>query len=120
MSQAIDNITSEKLPLQNLKIAKKLIEKMNTNNYPAGKRTRKDFLSDLIEHQDFITILIDDMENYITFANIVVEKGDLNLDTVKTYEHEGSHLFSHLKNVRSRLKILRHMLVYANAQMTAQ
>jgi hypothetical protein len=119
VSQAIDNITSEKLPLQNLKIAKKLIEKMNTSQYPAGKRTRKDFLCDLIEHQDFITILIDDMENYITFANSVVEKGDLNPDTVKTYEHEGAHLFTHFKNVRSRLKILRNMLVYANAQMTA-
>jgi hypothetical protein len=59
------------------------------------------------------------MEAYITFANTVVEKGDLNLETVKTYEHEGTHLFSHFKNVRSRLKILRNILVYANAQMTA-
>ena len=43
IAQCIDNISHNKLPLQNLKICMKLIEKMNQNQYNAQKKTRQDF-----------------------------------------------------------------------------
>lgn len=89
VNMAIENIKAHNLPLQSVKIACKLIEKMNTSSYPQGKRTRKDFTEDLIDNQDFINILIADLNYYIDFANGIIDKGELTIDTVKTYEHEG-------------------------------
>lgn len=40
VAQCLDNISNKTFPLQNLKIAMKLIEKMSQSSYPAGKRTR--------------------------------------------------------------------------------
>jgi hypothetical protein len=40
VAQCLDNISHNKVPLQSLKIALKLIEKMNQSNYTTNKRTR--------------------------------------------------------------------------------
>jgi hypothetical protein len=120
VNSAIENIKAHNLPLQSVKIACKLIEKMHTSSYPQGQRTRKDFTQDLIDNQDFIDILIADLNYYVDFANVVIDKGELTLDTVKTYEHEGKQMFPHYKNIRSRLKIIRKVLIFADRKMTSQ
>lgn len=120
MNSAIENIKAHNLPLQSLKIAIKMIEKMNTSNYPQGKRTRRDFTQDMIDNQDFIKILIDDLNYYIEFANGIIDKGELTVDTVKTYEHEGKQMFPHYKNIRSRLKIIRKVLIFADRKLTSE
>jgi len=69
IAECLDNITSNKLPLVNLKILRKLIEKMNQTSYSSSRKNRSEFTKDLISSQGLITIIIDELERYIQGIN---------------------------------------------------
>jgi hypothetical protein len=98
----------------------KLIEKMSQGSYPAGKRTRQDFARDLVETQDFVGVVIEDLDAYIDFANTMVRKGELTADNIKTLELGSNHHFPHFKNLGSRLKRLRALLLYSKTRLTSE
>ena len=51
IAEAIDNIANNKLPLQNLKLCMKLLEKWTQSTYQSpGRKTRQEFTEDLIEN----------------------------------------------------------------------
>lgn len=122
VARCLDNISHQKYPLQNLKIAMKLIEKMNTGSYqaPIGRRNRQEFAQDLVETQDFAGLIISDLEAYIEYANTLVQRGELTVDNHKTLELGGYHMFTHFKNLKSRLKRLRALLVYSKKRLTSE
>ena len=117
IAQCLDNISNGRLPLQNLKIAVKLIERMTQGAYGATRRTRQDFAHDLIETQEVDELLIRDLESYMAFANGLVAKGELRDDNRHSLELPGQHPFTHLKNIKSRLKRLRSLLMFARAKL---
>jgi uncharacterized UPF0160 family protein len=113
----LDNIAHRRFALQNLKIAMKLIQKMNYSNYN-GKRTRADFARDLIETQDFVGMIIEDLSSYVDFSNTLVKRAVLTKENVKTLELDGNHLFTHFKNLNSRLKRLKTLLHIAREKLS--
>lgn len=92
---------------------------MNFSNYN-GKRTRTDFSKDLIETQDFVGMIIDDLGRYVDYSNRLVEGGMLTKENVRTFELDGNHLFSHFKNLNSRLKRLKTLLHIAQEKLSSQ
>jgi len=98
----------------------KLIEKMSQSSYPAGKRTRQDFARDLVETQDFVGMIIEDLDAYIDFANTMVNKGELTAENLKTLELGNNHHFPHVKNLGSRLKRLGALLLYSKTRLTSE
>lgn len=117
MALCLDNITHRRFALQNLKIAMKLIQKMNYSNYN-GKKTRADFARDLIETQDFVGMIIEDLSSYVDFSNTLVKRAVLTKENVKTLELDGNHLFTHFKNLNSRLKRLKTLLHFAREKLS--
>lgn len=95
----------------------KLIERMNQTNYGATqKRTRQEFAQDLLTSQEFDALIIRDLDAYITYANTRVQKGDLTADNRGTLELSDDHPFSHIRNIKSRLKRLRSLLNFAKGK----
>lgn len=92
---------------------------MNFSNYN-GKRTRTDFAKDLIETQDFVGMIIDDLGRYVDYSNRLVVGGILTKENVRTFELDGNHLFSHFKNLNSRLKRLKTLLHIAQEKLSSQ
>lgn len=119
IAQCLDNISNNKYPLQNLKIAMKLMEKMNTNAYGAqpNKRTRQEFAQDLIQTQDLDSMIIRDLDQYVQHANAACKRGELTAANLKTQELGDNHPFPHIKNLKSRLKRLTSLLQFAKAKL---
>ena len=93
---------------------------MNCTNYGGARRTRQDFAQDLVETQDFVGMIIDDLDQYVDFANILVKKGDLTLENHRTLELGDNHMFPHSKNLQSRLKRLTRLLSYSKTRLTSE
>jgi hypothetical protein len=85
-----------------------------------GKKTKNDFARELIENRDFIWIVIKDLDTYIQYSNTLVLNGSLTKDTVKTLELDGNHLFTHFKNLTSRLKRIKTLLHVAKLQLSSE
>lgn len=64
----LDNISSDKYPLQNIKILSKLVESFMDVTY-INKRGRTEIAQDLIQTQDLINLIITDLEKYVDLAN---------------------------------------------------
>jgi len=117
VAQCLDNIGNNRLPLQNLKIALKLIEKMNCSSYAAQQRTRQDFAEALVETQDFDALIVADLSSYVEYANSLAKKGELTVENHKSLEMGDNHPFTHFKNLKSRLKRLRALLLFARTRL---
>ena len=99
------------------KIAMKLVDKMSQSSYTAGKVTRQDFARDLVVTQEFDGMIVSDLDAYITHANSLFKKGELTADNLKTFEMGSNHPFTHFKNLKSRLKRLRSLLLYSKSRL---
>jgi hypothetical protein len=53
------------------------------------------------------------------FANTMVKKGELTSDNIKTLELGNNHHFPHFKNLGSRLKRLKALLLYSKSKLTS-
>ena len=104
-----------------MKIAVKLIQKMNYSSYQ-GKRTRADFSKDLLETQDFVNMVITDLDQYIEFSNSLVQKGVLDLETLKTLDlsEYDNQLYTHFKNLKTRIKRLKTVVHIAKEKITSE
>ena len=98
-----------------------LIDKMSQGSYTSGKKTREDFSKEIVEQADFANLIINDLDRYIQFANTLVKKGELTADNYKTFENMGeSYLFTHFKNLKSRLKRLKTILIYSKIRLESE
>ena len=64
-------------------------------------------------------MIIEDLENYINFSNSLVKKGVLTKDNIRTLDVEDKHMFTHFKNLDSRLKKLRIVLQLAQEKISS-
>ena len=65
-------------------------------------------------------MIIDDLDQHVDLANILVKKGELTLENHKTLELGQNHMFTHFKNLMSRLKRLRSLLIYSKTRLTSE
>jgi len=65
-------------------------------------------------------MIIDDLDQYVDFANILVKKGDLTLENHRTLELGDNHMFPHFKNLQSRLKRIKRLLSYSKRRLTSE
>jgi len=65
-------------------------------------------------------MIIEDLENYIKFSNSLVKKGVLTKDNLKTLDLEEKHMFTHFKNLDSRLKRLKILLSIAKEKLSTK
>lgn len=92
----------------------KLVERMSPSVHTSpNRRTRQEFAQDLITTQQIDDLIISDLGNYIEFANTLVKKDDLTVETHKQLDMSDNHPFTHFKNLKSRLKRLRALLLWA-------
>ena len=64
-------------------------------------------------------MIIQDLGDYIEYANAMVRKGELTMDNLKTLQLGDNHHFPHSKNLESRLKRLRALLVYSKTRLSS-
>ena len=95
----------------------KLVDKMSQNSYTSGKITRQDFARDLVVTQEFDGLIVSDLDAYITHANALFKKGELTQENQKTLDLGTNHPFTHFKNLKSRLKRLRSLLLYSKSRL---
>jgi hypothetical protein len=65
-------------------------------------------------------LIIQDLETYVTYANSLISKGELNYENRGTFELGENHPFSHFKNIKSRLKRLRQLLIYSKGLLKSE
>jgi hypothetical protein len=114
----IDNISSRKMSLQSLKMGFKLMEKLTQRIYNKDQNYREDFVRELVQSQDLVQIIIEDLKDYISFANELVRTKTVTEQQLKVMEHQGKHLFTHSKNIKSRLKRMARILQFAKVPLT--
>jgi hypothetical protein len=96
-----------------------LIDKMSQGSYSAGKKSREDFSREIIEESDFANLIINDLDRYISYANNLAKRGELTAENHKTLELGDQYLFTHFKNLKSRLKRLKTILLYSKLRLTS-
>jgi len=65
-------------------------------------------------------MIIEDLDQHVEFANTLVKKGDLTLENHKTLDLGENHMFSHFKNLKSRLKRLKALLIYSKTRLSSK
>jgi hypothetical protein len=65
-------------------------------------------------------MIIDDLDSYVQVSNSFVRRGVLTKENVKTLELDGNHLFTHFKNLTSRLKRLKIILHIAKEKLSSK
>jgi hypothetical protein len=75
--------------------------------YQTEKYYRQDFARDLIETQDIIQIIIDDLKDYVDYLNSLIASKKATVEQLKDMEHSDPHMFSHSKNIKTRIKRIK-------------
>ena len=71
-----------------------------------------------MQTQDFDGMIIADLSSYVDYANALFKKGELTIDNFKSIEVGDNHPFTHFKNLTSRLKRLRSLLLLSKTSLT--
>jgi hypothetical protein len=62
-------------------------------------------------------MIIEDLDDYMTHANQQFKSGELTMDNRVSAEMGDNHPFTHVKNIKSRLKRLKSLLIYSKTKL---